>query len=189
MSRELLSVARRLTLMAETGLAGAGAVAGPRPVSGSKRLEERMTPATLLTGFTETTVATGLNLATTMEFAPDGRLFVLKQEGNVELVRNDGTTWTALHLNVDTQGERGPLGIAFDPNYSTNHYVYLYYTNPNPGAAPWAAGEHNQLSRFTVNDANLHTNEYPTRCLWTVILHLWIPLLRPRPVAARCTRR
>jgi hypothetical protein len=30
----------------------------------------------------------------------------------------------------------------------------LYYTNPNPGAASWAAGEHNQLSRFTVDDTN-----------------------------------
>jgi glucose/arabinose dehydrogenase len=124
-----------------------------------------MTPATLLPGFTETTVATGLNLATTMEFAPDGRLFVLEQTGDVELVRNDGTTWTALHLNVDSQGERGLIGIAFDPSYSTNHYVYLYYTNPNPGAAPWAAGEHNQLSRFTVNDANpqqpVFTSEAP----------------------------
>ena len=89
-----------------------------------------------------------------MAFAPDGRLFVLEQGGNVELVRSDGTTWTALHLNVDSQGERGLLGIAFDPNFSTNHFVYLYYTNPNPGAAPWATGEHNQLSRFTVDDAN-----------------------------------
>ena len=41
--------------------------------------------------------------------------------------------------------------------------MYLYYTNPNPGAAPWATGEHNQLSRFTVNDTNpqqpVFTNE------------------------------
>jgi glucose/arabinose dehydrogenase len=89
-----------------------------------------------------------------MAFAPDGRLFVLEQGGNVELVRSDGTTWTALHLNLDSQGERGLLGIAFDPGFSTNHFVYLYYTNPNPGGAPWATGEHNQLSRFTVDDAN-----------------------------------
>src|SRR5206468_2653409 len=63
-------------------------------------------------------------------------------------------TWTALHLGVDSAGERGLLGIAFDPAYATNHFVYLYYTNFAAGAAPWAAGEHNQLSRFTVNDSN-----------------------------------
>jgi glucose/arabinose dehydrogenase len=89
-----------------------------------------------------------------MDFAPDGRLFVLEQAGNVELVRADGTTWTALHLNVDSQGERGLLGIAFDPAFESNHFVYLYYTNPGPGAAPWATGEHNQLSRFTVDDSD-----------------------------------
>jgi glucose/arabinose dehydrogenase len=128
-------------------------------------LEPRSTPTTLPTGFTEATVATGLSRPTAMEFAPDGRLFVLEQAGNVELVRSDGTTWTALHLDVDSQGERGLLGIAFDPAFASNHYVYLYYTNPNPGAAPWATGEHNQLSRFTVEDSDpahpIFTDEAP----------------------------
>jgi glucose/arabinose dehydrogenase len=117
-------------------------------------LEDRCTPTTLPAGFGESVVATGLVAPTAMEFAPDGRLFVLEQAGNVELVRPDGTTWMALHLNVDSQGERGLLGIAFDPSFASNHYVYLYYTNPLGGAAPWATGEHNQLSRFTVDDAD-----------------------------------
>jgi glucose/arabinose dehydrogenase len=119
-----------------------------------EQLEDRTTPVTLPAGFTDTLVASGLGGPTAMEFAPDGRLFVLEQGGNVKLVHSDGTTFTALHLNVDSAGERGLLGIAFDPNFATNHFVYLYYTNPNAGGAPWANGEHNQLSRFTVNDAN-----------------------------------
>src|SRR4051812_44153843 len=127
-----------------------GAVARPRV----EALEERLTPTTLLPGFTETAVVSGLSGPTAMDFAPDGRLFVLEQAGNVKLVRPDHTTWTALHLAVDAQGERGLLGIAFDPAFATNHFVYLYYTNPNPGAESWATGEHNQLSRFTVNDSN-----------------------------------
>src|SRR3954454_655834 len=128
-------------------------------------LEDRVTPTTLLPGFTESTVATGLSGPTAMEFAPDGRLFVLEQAGNVKLVRGDGTTWTALHLNVDSSGERGLLGIAFDPGFSQNHFAYLYYTNPSAGGASWASGEHNQLSRFTGNDSNpqqpTFTNEAP----------------------------
>ena len=118
-------------------------------------LEGRCTPTALPAGFTEAAVATGLSSPTAMEFAPDGRLFVLEQAGNVEFVRGDGTTWTALHLNVDSQGERGLLGIAFDPAFASNHFVYLYYTNPGAGGAPWATGEHNQLSRFTVDDSDL----------------------------------
>jgi glucose/arabinose dehydrogenase len=128
-------------------------------------LEARCTPTTLPAGFTEATVATGLTAPTAMEFAPDGRLFVLEQAGNVEFVRADGSTWTALHLNVDSQGERGLLGIAFDPAFASNHFVYLYYTNPGPGGAPWASGEHNQLSRFTVDDSDptrpIFKNEAP----------------------------
>jgi len=116
-------------------------------------MEKRLTPTTLPTGFTEAAVVSGLSNPTAMEFAPDGRLFALEQGGNVKLVHGDGTTWTALHLSVDSQGERGLLGIAFDPNFSTNHYAYIYDTNPNAGAS-YANAEHNQLSRFTVNDAN-----------------------------------
>lgn len=117
-------------------------------------LEERLVLTTLPNGFSESMVTSGLTRPTAIEFAPDGRLFALEQTGSVELVRSDGSLWTALHLNVDSQGERGLLGIAFDPNYSTNHYVYLYYTNPNAGDAAWATGVHNQLSRFTVDDSN-----------------------------------
>ena len=89
-----------------------------------------------------------------MEFSPDGRLWVLDEEGGVKLVHADGTTSTALQLTVDSSGARGLLGIAFDPNFTSNHYVYLHYTNPNSGTAPWATGIHDQISRFTVNDAN-----------------------------------
>jgi glucose/arabinose dehydrogenase len=124
-----------------------------------------LTLSNLPTGFSETIVVTGLSAPTAMDFAPDGRLFVLEQGGHVKLVHNDGTTWTALSLTTDSTGERGVLGIAFDPNFSSNHYVYIYYTNPNAGGAPWATGEHNQVSRFTVDDSNpqqpVFTNEAP----------------------------
>ena len=133
---------------------------------GLEWLEERtMLTTTLLPGFAETTVTTGLSGPTAMEFSADGRLWALEQGGNVKLVHSDGSVFTALHLNVDSNGERGLLGIAFDPNFATNHFVYLYYTNPNAGGASWATTVHNQLSRFTVNDSNplqpIFTNEAP----------------------------
>src|SRR5262249_61037780 len=55
-------------------------------------LEDRTTPTTLPSGFAETTVASGFSGPTAMEFAPDGRLFVLEQGGKVKLVQNGGTT-------------------------------------------------------------------------------------------------
>jgi glucose/arabinose dehydrogenase len=128
-------------------------------------LENRLVLSTLPDGFTESAVVSGLSAPTTMDFSPDGRLFVLEQAGAVKLVHSDGTTWTALQLSTDSSGERGLLGIAFDPNFTTNHYVYLYYTSTVSGPTSWSSGEHNQISRFTVDDTNpqqpVFTNEAP----------------------------
>ena len=39
-------------------------------------------------------------------------------------------------------GERGLLGVTFDPDFATNRYVYVYYTATSPAI-------HNRVSRFT----------------------------------------
>src|SRR5262249_18271804 len=79
-------------------------------------LEDRLALTTLPAGFTETLITTASTLAspTAMEFSPTGQLWVLEQTGRVKLVRNDGTTSTALTLDVDSAGERGLLGISFN---------------------------------------------------------------------------
>jgi glucose/arabinose dehydrogenase len=119
---------------------------------GLERLEDRATPATLPTGFTESAIAEGLVNATAMEMAPNGDLWVLEQGGAVKRFRPGITTadtvGTVANLGLRTEGERGLLGIAFHPDYTTNKLVFLYYTTsdaPNP---------HNRVSRFQVNDSN-----------------------------------
>ena len=84
--------------------------------------------------------------ATAMAFAPDGRLFVCLQGGQVRVINKDGVLLANpfVTLSVDSNGERGLLGVAFDPNFASNHYVYLYYTVPGSPA-------HNRISRFTAN--------------------------------------
>jgi glucose/arabinose dehydrogenase len=83
---------------------------------------------------------------TAMAFAPDGRLFVCLQSGQVRVIDKNGVLLANpfVTLSVDSNGERGLLGAAFDPNFASNHYVYLYYTVPGPPA-------HNRISRFTAN--------------------------------------
>ncbi|MBC8122495.1 MAG: PQQ-dependent sugar dehydrogenase [Gemmatimonadaceae bacterium] len=100
---------------------------------------------TLPAGFTESVVATGIYRPTTMEFAPDGRLFVNQQNGFVRVIKN-GTLLTTPFVSVpiDGHGERGLIGITFDPDFTTNNYVYLYYTATTPTI-------HNRVSRFTAN--------------------------------------
>src|SRR5437762_10732310 len=102
------------------------------------------TAANLPPGFIETQVGSNLSgTPTAMAFAPDGRLFVCLQGGQVRVIKN-GSLLSApfLNITVDSAGERGLLGIAFDPNFATNKYVYIYHTVP--GSPP-----HNRVSRYT----------------------------------------
>lgn len=99
--------------------------------------------ATLPIGFAESLVASGLSSPTAMAFAPDGRLFVCEQGGRLRVVKNGALLATPfVTLTVDSPGERGLLGVAFDPAFTTNGYVYVYYTATTPAV-------HNRLSRFT----------------------------------------
>ena len=101
--------------------------------------------ASLPTGFAETLLVNGLSSPTAMAFAPDGRLFVCQQGGSLRVVKN-GVLLPApfVTLSVDPSGERGLLGVAFDPAFASNAYVYVYYTATSPAV-------HNRLSRFTAS--------------------------------------
>jgi glucose/arabinose dehydrogenase len=94
-------------------------------------------------GFAEETVASGIVRPTAMALAPDGRIFVCQQDGALRIVR-DGALLPApfLTLDVESSGERGLLGVAFDPDFLSNRFLYLYYTAETPTI-------HNRISRFT----------------------------------------
>src|SRR5262249_41738314 len=52
-----------------------------------------------------------------------------------------------LSLSVNSSGERGLLGVAFDPNFATNRFLYVYYTTSTSPI-------HNRVSRFTASSGN-----------------------------------
>src|SRR6476469_9194073 len=102
----------------------------------------------LPTGFGDALVAGGLNYPTAMTFSPDGRLFVSEKDGNLRVIKNGVLLSTPfLSVSVNSEGERGLLGIAFDQNFSSNRYVYVYYTTASSPV-------HNRVSRFTADSAN-----------------------------------
>jgi glucose/arabinose dehydrogenase len=101
--------------------------------------------ATLPAGFAETAVASGLTNPTSMALAPDGRNFVCEQGGQLRVVKNGTLLATPfLSVTVNSDGERGLLGAAFDPGFPSTPYVYIYYTATTPAI-------HNRVSRFTAN--------------------------------------
>jgi len=101
--------------------------------------------ATVPTGFTDAVVASGLNTPTAMALAPDGRIFVCQQGGALRVIKDGALLPTPfVTVTVDSAGERGLLGIAFDPNFVSNQLVYIYYTATTPTI-------HNRISRFTAN--------------------------------------
>jgi glucose/arabinose dehydrogenase len=101
--------------------------------------------ATLPSGFVETTVASGIASPTAMAIAPDGRIFVCSQSGALRVIKNGVLLATPFAtLSVDSVGERGLLGVALDPNFTLNHYIYLYHTVPGTPS-------HNRVVRFTAN--------------------------------------
>lgn len=81
-------------------------------------------------GFSEEAVVGGLKQITSMAWAPDGsnRLFVLEKAGRVVIVRGASALATpfATLSPVYTKSECGLLGVAFDPKFSDNHYVYFF---------------------------------------------------------------
>jgi glucose/arabinose dehydrogenase len=101
--------------------------------------------ATLPAGFTETLIATGINNPTAMAFAPDGRLFVCEQGGRLRVIKNGALLATPfVTINVNSAGERGLLGVAFDPDFATNRFVYVYFTTSGSPIR-------NRISRFVAN--------------------------------------
>ena len=101
--------------------------------------------ATVPTGFTDAVVASGLTNPTAMAMSPDGRIFVCQQGGALRVIKNGVLLSTPfLTVTVDSAGERGLLGIAFDPNFVSNQLVYIYYTATTPAV-------HNRISRFTAD--------------------------------------
>lgn len=85
--------------------------------------------------------------------AGDDRLFIVDQEGHIRILKSNGTTPASPFLDIDDLvwdnivnfWERGLLGLVFHPDYATNGYFYVYYTDLIGDPI---------ISRFTVDTNN-----------------------------------
>ena len=117
-------------------------------------LEARVLLASLPAGFQETRVAGGLNSPVAMDVAPDGRVFVAQQNGQVRVIRN-GTLLSTPLVTVpasDAERAQGLIGITIDPAFASNGYVYLNFSTRSREGSNEPGGElHQRISRFTVS--------------------------------------
>jgi glucose/arabinose dehydrogenase len=93
--------------------------------------------------------ATGFNSPVEIAHAGDSRLFVVQKGGLIRILNSNGTINATPFLNlsslISSGGERGLLGLAFHPNYTTNGFFFVNYTN--------TAGS-TVIARYSVNSGN-----------------------------------
>ncbi len=98
------------------------------------------------------TVLVNMNFPTAITFDPAGRLFYTeKVSGNIRLFANGQLQANpVINFSVDSNGEQGMLGVALDPNFNANHYMYVYYTcNTRDASCPT---KENRVARFVENN-------------------------------------
>ncbi len=110
-------------------------------------------------GFEDAIVATVAS-PTGLAFTPDGRLLITTQTGALRVVQN-GTLLATSALNLSasicTNSERGLLGVAVDPAFATNRFVYVFYTFKKFGVCEQntANSPVNRVSRFVLPTTNV----------------------------------
>lgn len=110
--------------------------------------------ATLPAGF-EDRLVTDVSSPTATAFTPDGRMLVTTQPGRLRVFEDGASSGTALDLSgrICANSERGLLGVAVDPDFASNGFVYVYWTVNRSGVCV------NRVSRFVLADGNTTSGE------------------------------
>lgn len=107
--------------------------------------------------------ATGFDSPVEITNAGDSRLFVVQKSGLIRILNTNGTVNTTPFLNLSTlissDGERGLLGLAFHPNYTTNGYFFVNYTNTSGNTV---------IARYSVNSGNPDVSNTTGTILMTI---------------------
>lgn len=96
-----------------------------------------------------TTISTGWTIPWGIAWMPDGQTAIATERDSFAVFKvtlaGVRTRVGTVPNSVQTDGEGGLLGVAVDPNWSTNHFVYLMHT----------ASEGNRIARMTYNGSTL----------------------------------
>ncbi len=105
--------------------------------------------ATVWGNYDKVTLDDNTQNPTALDIAPDGRIFFIERAGALRIYEPEtGTTTTAGTLPVITTNEDGLVGIALDPDFANNNWIYLFYS-------PSTGGSVQHISRFTMSGNTL----------------------------------
>lgn len=95
--------------------------------------------------FEKTTLCVDLVQPMELDIAPDGRIFLIELGGTVKVLDPETRAVSVVgQLQVTTEQENGLIGLALDPNFADNGWIYLQYSPPD------FSGQH--VSRFTLRE-------------------------------------
>ena len=94
------------------------------------------------------TVADNLKIPWELVFVPDGRIFFTERDGNLWVIENESMELVATFPASHTS-EGGLLGLALDPEFEKNNFLYLYQTYFDFEL------HHNKVVRYTVSNNQL----------------------------------
>ena len=98
--------------------------------------------------FEATVIGTGLTRPMEIAVASDGSVFFIELDGSLKTIdATDHAIREVGKLPVTTEQENGLIGLALDPGFATNQWIYLQYSPPE------FEGQH--ISRFTLVDGVL----------------------------------
>src|SRR5262245_8190423 len=155
---------QRLIFRLFCGLAALGVISLGVGCSGAKL---RVANDTVPTETRLVSIASGLASPLFLTNARDGsgRLFILERPGRIRVIRREETSpietpFLDISAKVLLGGERGLLGLAFHPQYTTNRRFFINYTRVPDGATV--------ISEFNVSAANPNVAETDERVLLTI---------------------
>lgn len=129
--------------------------------SGAAMPGELLRPAARGPLLTDTVVQSGLSVPWDLAFAPDGRMFVTERMGNIIIFEsgkpNAKRVGSARVSDVKAMGEAGLMGIAIDPDFSQNGFVFVCASRTDGGE--WR----NQILRYKASGNTLGFDGYVVR--------------------------
>ena len=100
------------------------------------------------TAYQRVKIPVALGNVMAIDIDEDENVYILERAGKLKIWKPDNTVVEAGTLSTFSGNEDGALSFVLDPNFSENHWVYIYYSSNTANEST--------LSRFHLQDDQLH---------------------------------